>query len=82
MSDTEVQENIHTFEFDGETYTVDIENADDVDVLEAREDAKFATLARLLLGNDQYYGKFKTKKRKTEELFQLCLLALNLETSN
>jgi len=70
MSDT-----TKTVDFDGEEYTVAKEVLDDVEVLEAWEDGKHATLCRLILGADQW-KKFKSKKRSVTEMYEVITLAL------
>lgn len=66
------------FEYDGETYTVDLEAYDDVEALEAREDQRYATLGRLLLGSAQW-KKFKSKKRPVGDLLDMLVLALGID---
>jgi len=54
-------------EHDGEKYTVSVSPLDDVEVLEAYEDGKYASLARAILGSSQW-STYKSKKRTTVEL--------------
>lgn len=69
----EAQEDITdvTFEYDGVSYTVDKNSANDVDVLEAFEDQKVITPMRFILGDVQWQ-KFKAKKRTAEDLTELA----------
>ena len=66
---------VKTVEFDGDSYTVAKEILDDVEVLEAWEDGKHATLCRLILGADQW-KQFKSKKRSVSEMYAFLNVAL------
>lgn len=49
-------------EFDGETYTIDRENADNLELYEFLEDEKYMTATRGFLGLDQW-AKYKDAHR-------------------
>lgn len=63
-----------TFEYDGEEYTYDSEDLDDVDILEAWEQGKTITLLRLALGEAQWM-KFKRKRRRATDIEGLSIAA-------
>lgn len=70
-----------TVTFDGDEYTVAVQPMEDLDVLEAWEDSKYATLARTVLGAKQW-ATFKQKKRTTAETLQLVVALLGLEDAD
>lgn len=54
-----------SFEYDGETYTIDPANVDNLELYEAVEDEKYLTAARGFVGKDQW-SKFKDTHRDNE----------------
>lgn len=54
-----------SFEYDGETYTIDPANVDNLELFEAVEDEKYLTAARGFVGKDQW-NKFKDTHRDAE----------------
>lgn len=57
-----------TFTYDGDEYTVPEADSWDLDIFEAVEDGQIVTAVRGILGQKQYYDKFKAKKRKAKDL--------------
>lgn len=51
-----------TFEYDGETYTIDEDAVDNLELFEAIEDEKYLTAARGFVGRDQWQ-RFKDRYR-------------------
>lgn len=64
-------ENVVNFKFDGEDYTFDKRDMNDVDILELFEIDKVVTPIKMLLG-DKQWAQFKSKKRTAEELGALA----------
>ena len=65
-----------TFEYDGETYTVNADVIkDDIEILEAFEDNKVTTAIRAIVGPDQW-RLFKAKKRGVDDLGEFTQLVM------
>jgi hypothetical protein len=64
----EASENsVVSFEYDGDTYTVDKNKAKDLDVLEAFEEEKIIRPMKLILGEAQYRA-FRAKHSSSDDL--------------
>lgn len=57
-----------TFDFDGETYTVDPARTKDLDTLEAFEDGRIITAIKALIGDKQYRAFRAKPERDADDL--------------
>lgn len=69
MATEETNPTTRNVEHNGVTYTVAAEPMNDVEVLEAVEDQKYATCARAILGSDQW-ATYKASKPTATELLE------------
>ena len=71
--ENEAESTAVTVTYDGDEYTFDTEDMDDVEFMLAMEQEKLATAIQILLGKPQFH-KFTFKKRKLHELNDLVEL--------
>lgn len=71
QAEGEKESTVVLFEYDGEEYSFNTDDMNDVEILEAFEDGKIVIPIRKLLG-DKQWAAFKSKKRTAEALGELA----------